>query len=195
MNWLHQFGPTALIISGAIISLAGAVWSQAQSNKQTDEILNLNKQITETITGGNSYPMASPVYLAKHGEQGEINKIILSHKGKYPIYELAVTIIDMIAFEKEKNKAIPNQNAYMWKRQIGTIGKGYEEILLEIPVEYASHIDYRLIYIARNGQITQRIIYIKKKSKWLTSSSLEKNGKIIHEYHDKGFPEKLLGKT
>ncbi len=192
MNWFHQFGPTALIITGAVLSLAGAVWSQAQSNKQTDEILILNKQITETITGGDSYPIANPVYLANHGEQGEIKKLVLTHRGKYPIYDLVAIITDMVAFEKEHSKKIPNQNAYRWKKHIGTIGRGYEEVLLEIPSEYTTHVDYRLIFIARNGQLTQRSIYTKNKNKWSTGTRIERNGKIIHEYYDKEFPLGLL---
>jgi hypothetical protein len=194
MNWLNQFGPTALIITGAILSLAGAMWSQAQSNKQTDEILNLNRQITDTVTGGDSYPLALPVYLAKHGEQGEIRKVVLTHHGKYPIYDLVVIVTDLIAFEKEKAKdiSIQNQNAYMWRKQIGTIGRGYEEVLLEIPSTYTSHVDYTFNFIARNGQITQRSIYTKRNNKWITATRLEKNGEIMHEFKDKDFQMSLF---
>jgi len=172
--------------------LVGAVWSQGQSNKQTEKILNLNEQITETITGGDSYPIAMPVYIAKHGEQGDIRKIILSHRGKYPIYDLTVIITDLIACEEEHKKEMPNQDIYMWKKQIGTIGKGYEEILLEIPATNSSLIDYRFAYIARNGQTIQRSIYTQKDNKWITGTRLEKNGKIIHEYLDKDFPISLF---
>ncbi|NLW92973.1 MAG: hypothetical protein GXY34_15400 [Syntrophomonadaceae bacterium] len=195
MNWINHFGPTSLIIIGAILSLIGAIWSQEQSNKQTDNILKLNKQITDAVIGGDSYPLAMPVWEAKYGEEGEIKKICLLHEGKDPIYDLVVIITDLIAFKNEQAKdiSIQNQDAYMWKKQIGTFGRGYEEILLEIPSTYTSHIDYIFNFIARNGQITQRSIYFKRGKKWITATRLEKNGKIFREIiRDKDFPMSLF---
>ena len=67
-SFINNFGPIALIFTGAILSAIGALWAHFESNKQSQEIIRLNTEITATVTGGDSYPEVNPVFVAKHGE-------------------------------------------------------------------------------------------------------------------------------
>lgn len=105
--WLSQIGPIVLIFIGAVLSAAGAIWALIQSDAQQQEIIRLNEHITNAVTGGNSYPLISPVFVARHGEQGDIRFLHLAHSGNYPVYDLVVLVTDVVRLRELQAKGTP----------------------------------------------------------------------------------------
>lgn len=195
LNWIVQNlgGPTSLIFVGAIISAVGAVWAQIDSNRQNHEILELNQKITNTVTGGDSYPDIGPVFVAKHGEQGDIRYLHLTHFGKYPLYDLVVIVTDLEKLDQLRKRGGPyNMNEYMWRFHIGTIGKGFEQKLMEVPNPKAETMRFNIISFARNGQFNQRCVYKKINGEWVTASRLVKEGQVVFENVGPKFPKEIL---
>jgi len=193
-SFISNYGPIAVIFTGAILSAIGALWAHFDSDKQSREILRLNTEITATVTGGDSYPEVNPVFVAKHGEQGDIRKYILHHVGKFPVYDLVVVIndIDAMRDELKKESQFIRQDAYLWKNHIGTIGKGYEQILFEIPNWDRDQLNYQFSFWARNGNVNQRIIHKKIEGKWITGRRITKDGKVLSEKIDPNLPPELV---
>lgn len=192
-GWLNQVGPIALILIGAVLSAVGAIWAQIQSDRQQNEIIRLNEHVTEAVTGGDSHPIVSPVFWARPNEQGDIRTLHLRHSGKYPVYDLVVRVTDVTKLrELSARGGHYSMDQYMWRFHIGTIGRGYEDMLMKIPNPEASRMEFSFTFLARSGQFEQRSIYQKVKGVWYTVSKLQKDGKVLYEHKDKGAPEHLL---
>lgn len=192
-SWLNQIGPIALILIGAVLSAIGAIWAQIQSDKQQQEIIRLNEQITSTVTGGDSHPLISPVFVARHGEQGDIRALHLTHKGKYPVYDLVVLVTDVLKLRELHTRGGPyDMNEYMWRFHVGTIGRGYEDKLMPVPSPEKDKMVFNFVFIARNGQVEQRAVYEKVKGKWYTATRLVKDGKILSEHVAADAPAEML---
>jgi hypothetical protein len=193
-NFLSQFGPITLMLLGAVLSIGGAIWAQLQNDRQQSEIIRLNRHITEAVTGGDSYPVVSPVFLARHGEQGDIRRLSLMHSGKYPVYDLVLRVTDVAKLRAlSKKGGYFSQNEYMWQFHIGTIGRGYENVFMDIPLQESERMEFSFTFLARNGQFNQRAIYQKTKGVWHTALRIEKDGKLVYENIDNGFPDTLVG--
>lgn len=191
--WLNQIGPIALILIGGVLSAVGVIWAQVQSDRQQQEIIRLNEQITNAVTGADSYPLVAPVFLARHGEQGDIRSLHLVHNGKYPVYDLVVLVTDLMKLRELAARGGPyDMKEYMWRFHVGTIGRGYEDKLMEVPAPESEKMVFRFTFMARNGQFEQRSIYQKVKGTWHTATRLEKDGKVIFEHADKGIPPQVL---
>ena len=193
-SFINSVGPIALVFIGAILSAIGALWAHIESKKQSEEIIRLNTEITSTVTGGDSYPEVNPVFVAKHGEQGDIRKYLLHHNGKFPVYDLVVVITDIeqMKIELKKESKFIRQDAYMWKKNIGTIGKGYEEIIFEIPNWDKELLHYKFSFWARNGNVNQDIVHNKVKGKWVTGTVITKNNILVSEKIHPDLPMNLV---
>ena len=191
--WLSQIGPVVLIFIGAVLSVAGAIWAQVQSDGQQQEIIRLNENITNAVTGGDSYPLISPIFVARHGEQGDIQSLFLTHKGKYPVYDLVVLVTDVLKLKELHAKGGQySMSDYMWRFHVGTIGKGYEDKLMPVPTPDTTKMVFNFTFMARNGQFEQRAIYQKVKCIWYTATRVTKDNKLIFEYADPSAPAELI---
>ncbi len=192
-NFFSQFGPITFMLLGAALSICGAIWAQLQNDQQQSEIIRLNQHITETITGGDSYPIVSPVFLPRSGEQGDIRRLSLGHNGRYPVYDLVVRVTDVAKLRAlSKKSGYFSQNEYLWQFNIRTIGRGYENVFMDIPVQQSERMEFEFTFLARNGKFDQRAIYQKTKGVWHTALRIEKDGKMVYESVGKGFPDDLV---
>lgn len=193
LAWFNQIGPITLILIGGLLSVAGAFWAQNQNDQQQREIIRLNEQITNTVTGGDSYPLVSPVFLARHGEQGDIRSFHLAHKGKFPVYDLEARITDIAKLQELTAKhGSYSMKDYMWQIHVGTIGRGYEDTLMDVPSPDREKMIFKFTFMARNGQFEQQSIYQKINGTWYTATRLEKDEKVVFEHADKGMPIQAL---
>jgi hypothetical protein len=178
---------------GAVLSAVGAIWAQIQSDKQQQEIIRLNEQITKTVTGGDSHPLISPVFLARHGEQGDIRSLHLGHRGKYPVYDLVVLVTDVVKLRQLAARGGPyNMEEYMWRFHVGTIGRGYEEKLMEVPTPESEEMMFSFTFMARNGQFEQRSKFQKLQGHWYTATRLQRDGKVVFEHADQSAPAEMV---
>ena len=192
---MMQFSTIAylLIGLGAVCSAAGAIMLYIDSDRQQREIIRLNETITSTVTGGDSYPLVSPVFVAAHGEEGDIRHLHLGHHGKHPVYDLVVIAYDVVKLrELTKRKQPFIMKEYAWRFHVGTIGRGYEDRLMSIPAPDREKMMFYFIFMARNGQFEERAIYQKIKGKWYTATRLMKDDKLQFEQITPDAPVEMI---
>ena len=105
-------GPAIVIFIGVLITAAGALWAAMQqtASEQTlrqknEEIVELNRKISHSITGGDSYCY---FLIGRPGKNLNIADLMLRKKGEYPVYDISVRIDDvekMLALGKEKQES------------------------------------------------------------------------------------------
>lgn len=192
-QWIHQQGPTTLILIGAIISALGAVWANIENGKQATEIVSLNKQITETVTGGDSFPTVSTIYtLLQPGELKFPSGLLLSVRGRQSVYDLTVIVTDVERFrELHKSEHFYNMNEYQQRFQLGTLGRAYEQRLIQFPSENKRSFTFHIQSFARNGQFNQRILLRKVNDRWFDAYREFHDEKMVIDHITPGFQKML----
>lgn len=166
--------------------------------KRTDEIVDksnkieeLNDFILSSVTGGDSYCYLLPML----DEMSGVDRFILKHEGKYPVYDIQIRILDktmlaQLPFEdlftkesvsKEEWEKITKKRD-LWKDynvlksqaeklvSLATLTPGAGFIIEGKPLpESAETQEYLINIFARNGEISQVIKHVKVSGKWETS--------------------------
>jgi hypothetical protein len=189
-----------------------AAWRQANFNATLNEknaqIIALQHQQIMAVTGGDSYPVITPVF---SGEP-DINKIIimqLTNAGDYPLYELRVSIVDQdkvnslitqykiqkgaLDDEDNKTKTLFRIHADSTTDYIvGTIGA--RQIIPQLATfdldEKIGSRNFLIEMNARNGYVQERIGLRWINNSWLAAYKTVSNGKI--EVVPKGYPKDQL---
>jgi len=100
-------GPSILTFIGGAMCLIGAIWASVQQSNKTNEITELNKQILNTSTGGDSFPYFVPSFSSSSSFPESLT--ILS-EGKYPIYDLSYRVTDLDDFETAQKNPDAKKN-------------------------------------------------------------------------------------
>ena len=191
MHWLTAIG-LFLILIGTGFTFIGQQKLSNQSNKllqiKSDKItelsqdnINLSKKNTELsqqsldlITGGNSWAYLSGGIYTEDGIANQPFMMILNHVGKDPLYDLKVEI-----YEIEFNNSGIHKSQTLTKifsKDIGTLTNTLQSESLDIiELPKKDRVDYKIQLKARNGEITQHWIFIKKANKsWSTATNVFK---------------------
>ena len=171
--------------------------------KRTDELVmksgkieQLNDFILSSVTGGDSYCYILPMLDDMSGKE----RFLLTHKGKYPIYDIQVRIVDQTMLSQLPfDRVIPKGNMPkdewdkiakrrdLWREfnilkskaetlvALATLtpGTGFFIEGRQIP-EDAEKQEYLVEIFARNGKISQTIKHVKVKGQWKTSMRVTK---------------------
>lgn len=155
---------------------------------------NLQAKITETVTGGDSFPIVNPIFTElKPGGAMFPSGLLLSIRGK-TIYDLTVIVTDLERLREIRGNTVllNNMNNYQYKFQPGTIGSAYEEQLIRFPVGNKSSFTFHIQSFARNGQFNERILLRKVKDKWFSACCEYHDKKMVVNYVEPGFPRNEL---
>ncbi len=184
---------TKSILIGGILVLVSVVWSSVQqsrmSNKFADAMLeikslnteianmskdnaDLNKEIAKLssynlniLTGGDSFPFTSPAFNVATPKRMDL---WLVNKGKYPLYDVSVVIIDLMKFkelvaEKKSNnydKPIYT-NEFETKIDVGNMRPGeIKQDFYAKSIAEAGEVYYRIEIVSRNSSVLQ-MLHIK----------------------------------
>ncbi|MDQ6472455.1 hypothetical protein RB619_17570 [Flavobacterium sp. LHD-80] len=193
-------GPSGLILLGAILSAIGALWaSQSQSSfereskekseqlvMKSEEIATLNKEIVKIVTGGDSFCLFDFT--------GTIhNPLVLRHDGKYPIYELKISIRNLGDYRQISGRSIQILTAQTNTFMAGTINPQYWGLMptMELDKRLVAQ-GFRIEYESRGGSWYQefRFFFIKDKIEYATKviRNIQDKNEIIYEKKSDNFP-------
>jgi len=191
---LAPYYPALVILAGAVIVAFGGFWAayrqanfNATLNDKNTKIIALQHQQILAVTGGDSYPVITPMFSGGP----EINKIIimqLTNAGDYPLYELRVSIVDedkansLVAQYKDSEEALDDDetkvktlfrlNAESTTNYIvGTIGA--HQIIPQLATfdldEKTGKRTFLVEMNARNGYVQERIGLRFINNSWLAA--------------------------
>ena len=200
-------GPAILIFIGALISATGAIWaarqqiaSERELKQKNEEITELSKQISYSITGGDSF-----CYLAFQLPENCSNNnamAVIVHKGEYPLYDVGIRIVDLAKFAryvkgKEKLSFEDTQKAEK-SIKIGNISPSQATFLGKWSLPQANDANYNVFISARNGFFTELIRIKCIDDKWVSAYKVDtgpgKETKLLYEKIHEDFPKNKEGK-
>jgi hypothetical protein len=104
---LAPYYPAMMIFAGAVLVALGGLWAahrqtnfNATLREKNDEIIALQSQQISALTGGDSYPFVTPTFKG----DGKVTMLLLN-QGKYPLYDVQVTILDGDLIEQKIKKS------------------------------------------------------------------------------------------
>jgi len=189
--------PPGLILIGVILAAIGAfLASQQQGNferelrAKSEEIAGLNREITNLVTGGDSF-----CYLAIGSIDSKTNRgiPIVLHQGEHPLFDINVRIVDLQKLREIKDNTWTSFSQAQTNLPVGNLAKGTGLTMDPFDLGSSTGRDFNIFFIARNGQFTQKLRLRKINDKWVRATKIERDGKVIFEKIDIDFPKSNEG--
>lgn len=189
-------GPATLIFIGALISATGAIWASIEQSKsekalreKSDEIAELNKEISKSITGGDSFVYISPSHLTGSDFP---ESLMIVHQGKHPIYDLSIRVVDVDDFNAELAKPEGHKNLLNVgvNSVVGNISPN-TAAFSGISMKEKENTKLTIQFNARNGHFSEVVHIRKVGDQYKTALKVSKFGESsdqIFEKVDEGFP-------
>lgn len=189
---LAPYYPALVILAGAVIVAFGGFWAayrqanfNARLNDKNNEIITLQDQQIRAVTGGDSYPYVMPTFSG----DGKVT-MLLMNQGKYPLYDVQVTIVDgdlFAALVKSSNdvsrdiRAIQSQSQQVYK--IGNLGEHQSSSFRGFDLDSKTGArNFTMYLLARNGQVNEWMSLRWVKDHW-SVAVIALNEKGVLERH------------
>jgi len=189
------------------LGAAGAVWLAIDTSRTSDEITGLNRKIAEksdeiaklnreianSVTGGNSF-----CYMVTMLKQG-IPHFVVVHQGKYPLYDLTVTIVDLDIFEELSREKVTLENLFKSEVivNVGNVAPNQARFLKQVRFKPKETVRFNIFFSARNGYFTQTLRIKKVGTEWKTAFKvtqvMEGKEETLLEKIDDGYPRNANG--
>jgi hypothetical protein len=163
-----------IIFIGGLFSLVGAFYAARQAIKDsenldkknekiielTEENARLSKQALDQITGGTSWAYIRSGLDTLHGIMDQPSIWTINVVGEIPLYDVSVTISEIT---HDTTKAYHLTSILV--KELGTVSPSLnpEHIGMITLPKSKTMIEFQVRIKARNGEITQHIILVKKK--------------------------------
>ena len=188
------------MLTGAIIAACGAFWSaweQGRSQEalaaKNDEIIQLNRQIAQSITGGDSFCYFD---LPLNGRDHDNLLTGVVHKGEFPLYDLTIRILDLDLCEYWTTHGcgfFESMNRSQRVQKIGTLSPGTAQTIDLLDVSGRKALRLNVFCMARNGETTELIRMIKQDGEWVSALKVLREDSLLFERIGKGFPVDSTG--
>jgi hypothetical protein len=189
---LAPYYPALVILAGAIVVAIGGFWAAARQanfnarlNDKNTEIIALQGQQINAVTGGDSYPYVMPSFVG----DGKVT-MLLMNQGKYPLYDVQVTIVDgdlSAALIKNSDdvsrdiNTIQSQSQQIYK--IGNLGEHHSSWLPKYDLDPKTGArNFTMYLLARNGQVNEWMSLRFVKNHW-SVAVIALNEKGVLERH------------
>ena len=155
------------------------------------EIVEVNKQLASSITGGASFAYIVPTFFdSTHNAP----MLTLVHQGEYPLYDLTVRIFDMATFDNMelKNNSYSDKLREEVQLSISNIAPNQARMLK--PVQLGTEpLKWNLFFSARNGFFTELLRVRRVGNEWKTALKVIRTrspsiDQVLLEKIDSGYP-------
>jgi hypothetical protein len=187
-KWIWIFAITAVFA----INVPASILSVRSMHTAQDALL-------QSITGGDSYAMILPTFWSR-----DKLRMLLMNKGKFPLYDLQVSIMDQDKYvemvsksaniEKDISEIEARTRAVFWIGNLGTDqGRYFPEIDLDSTKGQRNFLVYLL---ARDGQVNEelKLRWIREKDSWSVAFKVYSQKGILEEQIGKNYPSDQLWK-
>jgi hypothetical protein len=174
---VNIFGPTFFIV-------AWMTGNFVRIKKQSADRAHFAR-ITDLLTGGDSYPYVSTV----SDGLGNIVSLILTVRGKNSLFDLTMTVTDLIKkVGVVQRNPTSNGSEYQTRYQFGTMGSSYYESFHSLSGQAIDRYDFFIYTVARNGRFEQELKLQRVNGKWCMATRITKDSVLLNEYIQPNFP-------
>lgn len=197
LEWFSQHigGPPIVIFIGALIAAGGALWASVEQTKserslkeKNQEIVELSKTISKSITGGDSFAyLGHPL----DGSQGDNLTMVIVQNGKYPLYDVNIRIVDLEKISLLQGNGLSFFDAMNQSQatfNVGNIPASTAQMLGTHSLKNQTKFRINIFIGARNGFVTQLVRLVKIDGLWSGAMKVERNGEILLEKIDPKYP-------
>ena len=192
-------GPPGLIFIGVVLAAIGAFWASRQQTEferhlrgKSDQIAELNREIANMVTGGDSFCYVTIASLDPKTNRGILTVV---HQGDHPIYDLSARMVDLQLLRQIKDYSLSNLQKAETNLRIGNMIKGTAAVVSPFDLGSSSSRDFNIHFSARNGLFTQLLRLRKTNGKWTTAIKIEKDGNTVFEKIKDDFPRTNQGQV
>lgn len=147
-------------------------------------------EITNQISGGDSYPVFSIASLDNTNDAGIL---MCSHYGRHPLYDVSARICDINKFNAMTGSInITNFTNADTNVTFGTMIPNHCVMLGAWKIESPTVQKYNIFTTARNGSFTQVLRFVKLGGIWATATKVERSVSPVAEG---GLPTQLFEKV
>ena len=203
---LAQYAPAFVIVVGTLITIIGTFWAavrQTNNNRvlmqKNERIRELSEKVSETMTGGDSF-----CYLQLLRLDGEpsLFQAALTHSGKYPLYDVSLTIIDpdepyrVVEGKLDWNDVMKKQHVF----RVGNLSPKQTTIVQGLALPQRDVIRLNILISARNGFISERLRFVQQGNMWVQALTATTAGnmntpRVLIEKIDDAFPRNAEGQV
>jgi hypothetical protein len=210
---------TFMVCLGASVTAVGGYWASYEQDKanrvvfeqtnkiielneklviKSDEIAALNRAISGSITGGDSF-----CYVALSNLDSVTNTGILTviQEGNYPLYDLSIRMADVEKF-LQLQKVLPIGQVRLQVEthlNVGNVSLSHAYNLRIWKLPNLDQQSYNIFIMARNGSFTQLLRFRRVNGEWISATKvMRRNGKdsvVLLEEIDKSFPRDATGQV
>jgi hypothetical protein len=193
-----SFYPALLIFLGAVLVAGGGFWASwrqtnfnSQLREKNEEIVRLQTEQSELITGGDSL-----CYLVLVDIGNDARRFLFPHRGKFPLYDVEARIVEELG--KESESELPTTLYGRFERSYQNIislgNMAPESGRLSNTIQLAGRQQYGLniFYTARNGSWSQMLRMRRTDKGWLSATKVTKGQgaeeRELYRAVDEAFP-------
>jgi len=181
-----QFAPTILVFVGAVLVALGGLWASwrqsnfnAKLNQKNEEIIRLQHENVQAVTGGDSYCFMEFMSASSPGR--DIAFPVFLHRGRFPIYDVSARIVDLSEYRKLKDagndaaalKALQGTTFPLPNMTPGFAIDGGARLLHSEDSDY----EYNIFFVARNGWWNESYRRRRTPQGWATAIRIQGLGK------------------
>ena len=121
--------------------------------------------------------------------------LMVVHQGDHSTFDVNARLVDLQKLSEIKHYTLTTLEEAETNLQIGSLIKGTAIAIGPFDLESYPQRDFNIFFIARNSEFTQFLRLRKVDGKWFTATKVERDGKVIFEKIDKGFPKTDQGQV
>lgn len=168
------------------------IQAQQQIIAKSDEIIRLNRELSDSVTGGDEFAYLQP-QIADDQQQHRLF-LIVAHRGKYPIYDVGFRVLDFRRGGTQPLAAEMLSNTF----NVGNLAPKQLHFVAYWPlIPGKTHYGFNFFFTARNaaGFVQQQLRYVRVGEKWLSATEVTpyNSRKVLYIHADVGFPKNGKG--
>jgi hypothetical protein len=158
-------------------------------NQTILELKSRTKELSDYITGGDSFCFFD--FIDDIDENGNIEELVLNHKGAHPIYEITVRVSDCDAdvVKFGKNPRFSDLYNSQRTRKLENSSQGiHTKYPIKLELGDSGERNFLFYFYARNGAFKQLMRLKKNGSNYVMAIRVIRNKEVIYEDVPKDFP-------
>jgi len=168
--------------------------AQVELRKKSDDVAKMSKKIAASVTGGDSFCYIRPILFKSNMP----SNLLILHKGKYPMQQIQVRIVDIMNFDKHikldsnGNKYFDSTELYEYTFHIPFLHANKGFYYGNIPLPETDEAKYNVFFTTAYGDFVEEIRAKKVHNDWKIALRVKTDNhfddKVLYEEVDKGYP-------
>lgn len=182
-----------LIVIGTFLGAYGTFLNAEQQNSQQQKIADLQLQMANTITGGDSYARLGLVL--DSGNFGWVH-VIIEQRGDYPVYDTQIYLRNMTRQADLTQEMVEKGYSFQdilknteWTIDAGNLGPKQRRALMKIHLpDKRKEQDFEATVTSRNGSRSYEFWFRLINGKWVRGVRVKEGDKLLESKIDPSIP-------